>query len=318
MYPVVVDGPIIQVENLTKVFGRGTQQKRAVDGINLQVTGQQVFGFLGPNGAGKTTTIRMLLNLIHPTAGQATIFGQDPRGNPAILRQVGTLVEGAAFYPYLTGWDNLRVAGCSQGGLDEERARRLIDLVGLAEVAMVRVGKYSTGMRQRLGLAAALLQDPDLIILDEPTNGMDPAGIREMRTFIRDLAHRYGKTVFLSSHLLGEVQQICDAVAIIHQGRILREGTIAELLDQKPQLEIESTPVNRTLELLQERWAAQQTADGKVIVDAPRDEAPAILRHLIEHNVEVFQVVQRRQTLEDFFFTLTGSPQLRNLEGWQA
>lgn len=296
---------VIQTHNLTKEFGR-RRPHRAVDSLNLGIEAGQVYGFLGPNGAGKSTTIRMLLNLMHPTSGQMQIFGRDPRQDPTVLRQIGALVEGATFYPYLTGWDNLMVVGNSHGGFDADRAKQLVGFVSLSKAMSARVRTYSTGMKQRLGIAAALLNNPKLVILDEPTNGMDPAGIREIRSFIRSLAHEHGKTVFLTSHLLGEVQQTCDRVAIINHGKMIQHGTIDELLNQQPQIEAEVSAVEKACRVLQEQWPVHkvENVDGTIRIDANREDTPVIIRRLVENDVDIFSIAQYRQSLEDYFLNL--------------
>jgi ABC-2 type transport system ATP-binding protein len=302
--------PVIQTEGLTKIFGRFRGPKLAVDHLNFQVEPGQVYGFLGPNGAGKSTTIRMMLTLMHPTEGKTLVFGEDPRKKPEVLLRVGSLVEGATFYPYLKGWDNLKVVGRSRGGFDEPRARQLLQFVGLVGSEKVRVRAYSTGMKQRLGIAAALLTNPDLVILDEPTNGMDPAGIREMRQFIRDLAHKYGKTVFLTSHLLSEVQQTSDRVAIINKGKIIVEGQIDELLNQEEQLEVEVGSVEKAKTALQERWQVVPSTipnePNKLRISASRNDTPSIVRRLVEQNVDIFSITPVRQSLENYFLEVIG------------
>ncbi len=302
---------VIQTRNLIKEFGR----HRAVDALNLEIEAGQVYGFLGPNGAGKSTTIRMLLNLMHPTSGEMHIFGKDPRRDPTILRQIGALVEGATFYPYLTGWDNLMVVGNSHGGFNSERAKQLVSFVNLTDAMNVHVRAYSTGMKQRLGIAAALLNDPKLVILDEPTNGMDPAGIREIRSFIRSLAHEKGKTVFLTSHLLGEVQQTCDRVAIINHGKMIQRGTIDELLNQKLQVDAEVSSVEKACQFLGEKWSTQvvDAAEGMIRIDASREDVPIIIRKLVENDVDIFSITQYRQSLEDYFLNLIETANLPSL-----
>jgi ABC-2 type transport system ATP-binding protein len=299
----------IETRGLSKTFGRREHAVQAVIDLDLEVPAGQVFGFLGPNGAGKSTTIRMLMDLIRPTAGQALFFDR-PVTELSSRRRAGALVEGADFYPFMTARDNLAVLGRTANDYRPERIEALLGTVGLAERAGQRVGGFSTGMKQRLGLAAALLGDPDLLILDEPTNGLDPAGIQEMRGFIRDLAHEHGKTVFLSSHLLNEVEQVCDRVAIIHRGRLLREGPVSELLGSDlHELQIQLQPVEAALQALSSRWKAEGLEKGGAVpwlrVEAASAEAPAIVACLVEHGIEVHQVVQRRQTLEDFFISIT-------------
>ena len=246
--------PAIRIHNLSKTFGRRRKRIEAVKHVTLEIPVGQVYGFLGPNGAGKTTTIRMLLDLIKPTEGEVTIFGKHVRHEHGVLRRVGAIVEGAAFYNFLTGRRNLEVLARTANEFDPRRIDALLEQVGLAHRAHQRVKGYSTGMKQRLGLAAALLSDPDLLILDEPTNGLDPEGMHEIRQFIRSLADDHGKTVFLSSHLLGEVEQVCDRVAIINLGEIVREGVVAELLEGKSRLRVEASPLDRAAAVLSEHW----------------------------------------------------------------
>lgn len=294
----------IETHSLSKQFGRKKKSVLAVNKLSLQVEANQVYGFLGPNGAGKTTTIRILLDLVRPTSGEARLFGQPTRRAHEVLRRVGALVEGATFYPYLSGRKNLEVLARTGGYYDKERIDRLIHQVGMEDRAERRAGGYSTGMKQRLGIAAALLSDPDLIILDEPTNGLDPAGIQEMRTFIRSLVKEQGKTVFLSSHMLGEVEQVCDRVAIINKGSIVREGKVADLLSEHARLRIDASPIDVASEVLSENWRVMRS-DGVLLAEAAREDAPAMIRKLVEQDVQVFEVSAHRQSLESFFLSVT-------------
>jgi ABC-2 type transport system ATP-binding protein len=294
----------IHFEDLSKVFNRGRHRIEAVKNLNLSIRAGQVYGFLGPNGAGKTTTIRMLLNLIRPTTGRVYIYGQDVRRWQDALHRVGALVEDASFYGYLSGRHNLSILARTEGVYDPRRIDALLQQVGLGDNADRKVKSYSTGMKQRLGLAGALLNIPTLVILDEPTNGLDPAGIQEMRHFIRALAHEHGKTVFLSSHLLNEVEQICDRVAIINQGQLVREGAVAELLTGKEELRIEATPLEKAASLLRPQWKVS-LAGRWLGVPATRDEAPYVIRLLVENGIEIFQVAVHRQSLEEFFLDAT-------------
>ncbi|MBE0689539.1 MAG: ABC transporter ATP-binding protein [Anaerolineae bacterium] len=294
----------IETHSLSKQFGRKKKPVLAVDKLDLQVEAGQVYGFLGPNGAGKTTTIRILLDLVRPTSGEARLFGQPTRQVHEVLRRVGALVEGATFYPYLSGRKNLEVLARTGGCYDASRIDRLIHQVGMSDRANRRAGGYSTGMKQRLGIAAALLSDPELIILDEPTNGLDPAGIQEMRRFIGALVKEQGKTVFLSSHMLGEVEQVCDRVAIINKGHIVREGKVGDLLAERARLRIDVTPVEKASAILSDHWRVMVT-DGVLLAEAARDDAPAIVRKLVEHDIQVFEVSPQRQSLESFFLSVT-------------
>ncbi|HEY1349927.1 MAG TPA: ABC transporter ATP-binding protein [Ktedonobacteraceae bacterium] len=221
---------IISTSRLTKAYGKLV----AVNDLHLQVIRGDVFGFLGPNGAGKSTTIRMLLGLVRPTAGHAVIFGMDTAYQmPAILQHVGAIVETPVFYPYLCGLDNLSVvaaaSGMVSGRANWRRLEEVLELVELKAQARMAYHKYSLGMKQRLGIAAALLTDPELVLLDEPTTGLDPAGMHEIRRLIQRLK-ALGKTIFLSSHLLNEVQQVCNRVAILQRGNLIKQGNVDELL----------------------------------------------------------------------------------------
>lgn len=296
--------PVLALEDLSKTYGRRGGAVRAVRGVSLAVGAGEVYGFLGPNGAGKSTTIRMLIGLIAPSAGRVSLFGRDLAAEPGLLRRVGSLVDGGAFYPFLSGRRNLEVLAKTQGA-GAGRIDALLDQVGLARDAKRKVKAYSTGMRQRLGVAAALLNDPEIVILDEPVNGLDVAGIQEMRQLIRSLAADRGKTVFLSSHLLSEVQQVCDRVAIINKGEVVRESTVAGLLDQEAtSLRVEAAPVEAAQAALGPHWPV--TRDGAALsVTATRAEAPAVARRLVEAGVELFSLAPVQANLEEIFLALT-------------
>lgn len=294
----------IRLSDVSKTFGRRKKVVRAVQNLSLTVETGQVFGFLGPNGAGKSTTIRMLMDLIRPTSGDVQIYGRSPYRDHAVLQKVGALVERATFYDFLSGRENLEVLAKTSGGASSHRISSLLEQVGLASEAGRLAGSYSTGMKQRLGLAAALLHDPDLLILDEPTNGLDPAGIKEIRTLIRDLADNHGKTIFLSSHLLSEVEQMCDSVAIIANGRLIQAGSVAALLSTHTQILLEAEPVDKALQLLQARWPTKQNGPS-LVVETTRVDVPAMIHLLMTNDIAVYQVVIQRQSLEDFFIAAT-------------
>lgn len=302
----MTDSIAIRIENLNKRFGwRRKKQVHAVKNLSLEVAAGQVYGFLGPNGAGKTTTIRMILDLIRPNGGNIYLFGQHVRREHAVLRRVGSLVEGAAFYNFLTGRRNMEVMALV-ANLDIAQAKidSLLELVGMAQRAGRRVKGYSTGMKQRLGLAVALLGDPDLVILDEPTNGLDPQGIHEVRLFIRELADKHGKTVFLSSHQLTEVEQVCDRVAIINKGALIREGAVGDLVTEKSQVRVSAAPLDKAALVLGEHWK-HKPDNGGLLVEAGREDAPVIVRKLVENTVDVYEVCLHRQTLEQYFLSVT-------------
>lgn len=294
--------PALELTNLSKTYG-GRRRVNAVRNVSLSVGAGEVYGFLGPNGAGKSTTIRMLLGLISATTGNVRLFGQPLSSDSAMLKRVGSLVDGGNFYPFLSGRRNLEVLARTQGG-GAERIDSLLEQVGLARDGKRKVKGYSTGMRQRLGVAAALLNDPDLVILDEPVNGLDAAGIQEMRALIRSLSADHGKTVFLSSHLLHEVQQVCDRVAIISKGEIVRESTVEELLRQDDGLRIEATPVDQAEAALTARWPVDRQGEA-LIVRATRAEAPEVARTLVAAGAHLFRLTPEQRNLEEVFLSIT-------------
>lgn len=297
----------IQVSNLQKTFGRGKHQVHAVKHIDLTVEAGQVFGFLGPNGAGKSTTIRMILDLIRPTRGDIRLYGQSVQTAHDVLRtRVGAMVDGARFYPFLSGRANLEVIAKSAGIYRQQQVDGLLEQLGMTDRADRLMQGYSTGMKQRVGIAATLLGNPELIILDEPTNGLDPKGIREVRQFIRDLVDIQGKTVFLSSHLLNEIEQICDRVAIVNHGEIIQHGAVTDLLAGQVSLRIETDQVEVACQILVDHWQVQADEQPNwLTIQANRDDTPSILRNLMSANVAVYQAVTQRRTLEDYFLAVT-------------
>ena len=309
---------IISTTRLTKAFGKLV----AVNDLNLQVMRGDVFGFLGPNGSGKTTTIRMLLGLIRPTAGRATLFGMDNAYQlPAILHRMGAIVETPVFYPFLSGIDNLRVIAANSGMvLGSANARRLeevLDIVELRAYGKLAYRKFSLGMKQRLGIAAALLTDPELVMLDEPTNGLDPAGMIEIRNLIGRLSS-LGKTIFLSSHLLAEVQQVCNRVAILQKGNLVKQGNVEDLLRDREQIAIRMNGEEQTqqvLQLLQRakaqdlQWISNVALECKkhtfIVVDAPLKYSADLNQLLAQHNLFVAEIHPREGSLEDVFLAAT-------------
>jgi ABC-2 type transport system ATP-binding protein len=293
--------PALELRGLGKTYGRRSGAKRAVDDVSLRVERGEVYGFLGANGAGKSTTIRMALGLIRPSEGDVSLFGR-PVSDKQALRRVGSLVDGGTFYPFLSGRDNLRVLARTQGS-DGARIEAVLERVDLARDAKRKVKSYSMGMKQRLGVAAALLDDPDLVILDEPANGLDAAGIQDMRTLIRGLAAD-GKAVFLSSHLLHEVEQICDRLGIVHKGQLIREASVRDMLGHGAALRVEAEPLERAAAALEGRWHYARDGDS-LTVQAPRAQAPAIVRRLTEADVDIFRIAPADQSLEEIFLTMT-------------
>jgi len=299
--------PVIELADISKTYGRGGRGVPAVKDVSLSVHAGEVYGFLGPNGAGKSTTIRMLLGLISPTGGQVRLFGRGLREDPAVLRRVGSLVDGGNFYPFLSGRRNLEVLarthGIDRGGRGG-RIEALLEQVGLAADAHRKVKGYSTGMRQRLGVAAALLSDPDVVILDEPVNGLDAAGIQEMRFLIRRLAEEEGKAVFLSSHLLHEVQQVCDRVAIISKGVVVHESTIADLLRHEGGFRVEASPIEVAEAALSARWGCRPEG-AQLLVEATRDEVPELVRRLVGAGADIYEITPAQRNLEEVFLSMT-------------
>ena len=295
---------VITTTGLTRRFGRLT----AVDGIDLAVERGSVYGFLGPNGAGKTTTIRLLLGLINPHAGQVRLFDRPLQdGRIELLRRVGALVESPSLYPHLTGRENLEVTRRLIAG-KRQRIAEVLRIVRLEEVADRLVKGYSTGMKQRLGLALALLGEPELLILDEPTNGLDPAGIREMREFIRRLPQEHGITVFLSSHLLSEVEQMATHIGIIDKGRLLFQGTPDELQAQlNSQLKLGvDRPDEAARVLMQAGWSVRPNGGDRLCVAVNGQSDVAMINaQLTGGGVNVFQLSLEQPSLEDIFLELT-------------
>src|SRR5215204_724470 len=296
---------MIETRGLTRRFGA----QLAVDDLNLQAPAAGVYGFLGPNGAGKTTAIRMLLGLIRPDAGEVNLFGAPLAADrQTLMRRVGALVEAPSLYPHLTGRENLevtrRMLGAPRALID-----RALDIVKLTRDARRRVREYSLGMRQRLGLALALLNKPDLLILDEPTNGLDPAGIHEMRALIRRMPEEFGVTVFLSSHLLSEVEQIAGHIGIIHEGRLLFQGTLSELQSQhRARLTLGVNQSEQAVHCLTAAgWGVEMPDDGLLSVSATTSEDAVRVNNLLTgQRLEVFHLAPAQVSLEDIFLTLTG------------
>jgi len=294
--------PVLKTSGLSKRYGK----RLALAGLDLEVPSGRVFGFLGPNGAGKTTAISLILGLISPTSGRVELFGEDARRQlAASLKRVGAILEGVAFYPHLSARDNLRICAAISGGVAAARIEETLRLVGLSGRARDKVRGYSMGMRQRLALAAALLHDPELLVLDEPTNGLDPAGMREFRDLIRELG-RSGKTVFVSSHLLGEVEQMCDEVAIVKEGRVIASGAVADLVRQGDALDLRVTDVAAAMEALAALpWPAVLVDGDRLSIEAPRDSAAEISRALAERQVYLYELRPRETSLEEIFLELT-------------
>ncbi|MFN0096007.1 MAG: ABC transporter ATP-binding protein [Dehalococcoidia bacterium] len=300
---------IIEARNLTKAFGR----RVAVNNVNLTVPRGTCFGFLGPNGAGKTTMMRMLLGLARPSSGSAIVRGHDvSKARSAALARVGAIVEEPRFYPYLSGQANLEAWAALWGAQATARIPGLLERVGLGSRGADTVKSYSQGMRQRLGLARALLNDPELLILDEPTNGLDVQGMQEFRLMVREMVEREGRTVFISSHQLHELERIVDSVAIVNQGTVVIEGPMATLIaagEQGVLVDSDDEPGLRAVAgAFPGVRGIDRRADGSFFVDVSpsRETLVALNRALVAAGIPVAQIHRSQQSLEERYMTITG------------
>ena len=295
---------VLSTHGLTKDFKR----LRAVDQLDLSVCRGDVFGFLGPNGAGKTTTIRLIFGLTYPTSGYVNVLGNRvPENRQEALRHVGGFVDDPTFYGNMTARRNLRMLGRMNGEVSEERISEVLEMVGLSERGESKVGGYSHGMRQRLGIALALIHRPELIILDEPTSGLDPQGMKDVRELIRELG-RQGTTVFLSSHLLHEVELVCNRAAIMRKGRMVAQGPVGELHPNSNSVKVLSGDQSRALEVLRRLVppASIRENEGYLVFEAAEGVVPEMVRRLVADQVDVLAVVPAmEQSLEDMFLELT-------------
>ena len=298
---------IIEVTNLAKEF---KNEIKAVDGLSFTVSSSQVYGFLGQNGAGKSTTIRMLLTLIKPSSGHIEIFGMElEKHRREILRQVGAIIERPDLYLYLTAIENLRIFAAMSGvKISEKKLMDQLEMVGLAERAKSKVKTYSQGMKQRLGIATALVHDPQLIILDEPTNGLDPQGIADIRNLILHLSRDLKKTLLISSHLLSEMQLIADSMLIIDKGKKVVEGKVSELFDAAEILvELNTTQNDSAFDKLQQsvfRKSIMEKKNDHILLKLHRNDLPAVVKNLVQMDIEIISF-HSRNSLEDYFLSLT-------------
>ena len=295
---------VLRTKGLGKRFGK----RWAAKDLNLEVHRGDVFCFLGPNGAGKSTTIRMILTLLMPTAGSIEIFGKDlHRNRSAVLSRVCGIVEKPDFYLYLSAYKNLEILGSMTRKVQREEIMEAIEVVGLKARAFEKVKTFSHGMKQRLGIAQALLTRPEMIILDEPTTGLDPQGMKEVRELIKKLSKEHEMTVFLSSHLLSEVELVATRMAVINHGEIIAQGSVYELLEREPtDYSIQASPHHLAIELIRNfPWVeVLSTENGKIEVRVEPDRSSELIRTLVTHDIEVFSFYPHR-TLEDFFLKIT-------------
>ncbi len=298
---------VIETHALTRRF----ETRNAVDGIDLRVPASSIYGFLGPNGAGKTTTIRMLLGLIRPTSGDIKVYGYSvPKERVKMLEHVGAMVESPSLYPHLSGRENLEVTRRLCGST-QAQVNRALSIVGLEKDADRLVRTYSLGMRQRLGIGLALLRSPDLLILDEPTNGLDPAGIHEIRALIHEMPERYGITVFISSHLLAEVEQLATHVGIINHGKLIYQGELSELqASNQPVMVLGVEQPEEVLSYLSASgWKARSNGSARLYVEVNGISDVALINtQLVRSGWNVTHLTLEQPNLEDVFLTLTGQP----------
>ncbi|MDI6828644.1 MAG: ABC transporter ATP-binding protein [Armatimonadota bacterium] len=298
---------VIETTGLTKFF----RKRRVVDNLSIRVSYGDVYGFLGPNGAGKSTTIRMLVGLIRPNRGSAVLLGNDiTRNRIGALKYVGALVESPSFYKFLTARQNLRLLSRLSGTCDDRRIDEVLDTVGLLDRANDKVKTFSHGMCQRLGIAQALLPNPKLVILDEPTSGLDPQGMKEVRELIKRLAQDRKVTIFLSSHLLYEVEQICTKVGIINQGRLIAEGDVDNLLNREMNLiEFKVGSGLRAQDVLNQSSQVEiiSVSNDSLIVRTHHKYVPELNRALVASGIDVFSIIPQRVSLEDFFLDIIRS-----------
>ena len=294
---------VISAAGLSRRYG----SRLVVDGLDLQVNPQTITGFLGPNGAGKTTTISLLLGLLKANAGTAEVLGLPP-GHPEALAQIGALVESPALYDHLTGMENLEITRLLRN-LPRAESDRVLRLVRLSQDARRPVREYSLGMRQRLGVALALLGQPRLLILDEPTNGLDPAGIQDMRELIRRLPLETGASVFLSSHLLAEIEQMAQDLVVIHRGKLRYQGPMEQLgAPGQAELQVQVGDIAQTLGILAREGFACQELDGRVVIEAMLDQAPYVAACLVTGGCDLYQLSPLKANLEARFLALLEEP----------
>lgn len=297
---------IIETGHLHFAFHKG---QKILNDLNLQVPTGSIYGFLGPNGAGKTTTLRLLLGLLKKQQGNVTLFGKNfQQHRIEILKRIGSLIEQPSLYLHLTGRENLEVFRLTYR-CDKKRINEVLDIVGLEQAANKKAKNYSLGMKQRLAIAIALLHNPDLLILDEPTNGLDPNGIIETRELIKKLNREHGKTILVSSHLLAEVEKMATHVGIIHKGRLLFQGSLQQLQQlqsQQSTIEIEVNDIARAQQILQAHFSVKQINGARLVLDFESREQSALLNKLlVQHGVEVYRLAATQNDLENLFIQIT-------------
>lgn len=297
--------PVVELKNLSKTIGK----KKIIDNLNLALYPGKITGFLGPNGAGKTTTIRMMVGLMNPTSGDVLIEGVSLKDDfEEGISKVGVIVENPEMYKYMSGYKNLEHFARMHKGIAKERVDEVILQVGMQNRIHEKVSTYSLGMRQRLGLAQALLHRPKFLILDEPTNGLDPAGIREFRMYLRKIAEEEGVSVFVSSHMLSEIELMCDRIAVIQNGKLIDVEEVSGT--KKSHYYIEALPLSSVESLLHVEGFATESFNDGFIIEAEKEQIPALIQKLVAEEIQLFSVNPHRKTLEDQFLEMTGGGQI--------
>lgn len=295
---------ILEIKNLSKFFGKS----KVVDSINLEVKAGEIYGFLGPNGAGKTTTIKMILGLLSIDEGEILVNGYNVKRNfEKAMENASGIVENPDMYKYMSGIDNLKLYARLRN-VKKERIDEVIELVGMKDAAKMKVSKYSLGMKQRMGLALTLLHSPKLLILDEPTNGLDPAGIKHLRDILKNIAKKDNVAVFVSSHILTEMELMCDKVAVINKGKIVKVEEIHKIIDGaniEEETVISVKQLQKGEELLRDNGYEVKVADGNLSVKVDQNNVPEVLKLLAKNDIDVFSIKQKEKSLEDIFFDAT-------------
>lgn len=294
---------VLELKNVSKSFGK----RKVIDNISLEVKEGEIYGFLGPNGSGKTTTIKMILRLIDLDNGEIKVNGYDNKKQfERAMEYIGAIVENPDMYKYMSGIENLKLHARIRN-VDEKRINEVLDLVGLKDRAKDKVGKYSLGMKQRLGLALTLLHKPKVLILDEPTNGLDPAGIKQLRDILKEISHKEGVAVFVSSHILAEMQQMCDKVAVLDNGKIVKTEEITNTQEETTEtVEIRVKDTEKSVQILKEKFGLDiKVKDKNILVTLQTQQLPTVVKELAIADVEIKAVVPKEHTLEDIFFDAT-------------
>lgn len=294
----------LQVSNLNKTINK----RHIIKDLNFNVKKGEVFGFLGPNGAGKTTTIRMIVGLTTPTSGDVKVLGRSVLKNRSeVMKDIGAIVENPELYPFLSGLENLKQFARMQDGISEEDIDRVVKLVGLENRIKEKVGRYSLGMRQRLGLAQALLHKPKILILDEPTNGLDPAGIREIRDYIKKLAREENMSVIVSSHLMSEMELMCDRFGIIKNGQMIRIEDVNTVVTASDIVkhDFDVYPIDQAVKFLNEKGVPFKLNNNMLAIDIASKDVPQLVRDLVKADVDIYGVTKEKLSLEERFMALT-------------